>query len=238
MTNNSKDQIENKLFVLAGPSAVGKSTVLSKIIDEGLCKLATKYSDREDRKKILFDDIESVAKNKMHEFCDVVIYEMYGNLYGFNIDKINKELCESHLITICSDFTSVKKMKKLFKKNFSAVFIYLQNIMVENLLKAFAERKKKKFDKELFELAKKLSEALKTENKLEYIGLEKSFKNMLKGHLLITDYEEFNKRYEGLINFNKRYEKNKKLFDHTVSGKNTDELIEQCRNIIKKQKDA
>ena len=233
-SDNCKEQIKNKLFVLAGPSAVGKSTVLSKMVEEGLCKLVIKYSDREDRKSI-FDDIQSVSKEQIRKFCTEVLYEMYGNLYGFDIDTIKEDLYKNHLITICSDFVSIKKMKNIFNKNFTAIFIYLQNISVENLLKAFSERKKISFSNELFELAKKLSEILKIENNAGYNDLEKSFKSMMKECLPISDYEEFIKRYECLINFNKKYTKNKDLFEHTISGRSTDELVVKCREIIKNQ---
>ena len=222
-----------KLFVLSGPSATGKSTILSKIANEGLCQIVSKYSNREKR-KIEFDDITSVPKNYIYKFCDEINYEMYGNLYGFNIDKIKKGLNKSNLITICSDFESVKKMKDSFNQNFSAIFIYLQDISIENLLKAYIDRENLEIkDKELFILANKLSKSLKTENKLEYIKLEKTFQSKIKEYLSNDNFDNFNKRYKYLTFQKEGYIINKSLFNHTVSGETLDELLEACRKIIK-----
>ena len=233
----NKEQIDNKntLFVLSGPSATGKSTILSKIAEERLCKVAPKYADRE-RRSTEFDDITPVTKECIYEFCNEIHYEMYGNLYGFNIDRIKKELNKNNLITICSDFNSIKKMKDSFNENFSAIFIYLQDISVENLLKAYIEREKLRInDKELFLLASKLSESLKTENKSEFEKLEKIFQIKMKKHLTNADFKEFNERYKSLIYCREDYVKNECLFNHAVSGENLDEILKKCRNIIKKQ---
>ena len=225
---------ENKLFVLSGPSAIGKATILSKIAEEKLCNIAPKYSSRKKREAV-FDDIIPVSKEYIEEFCEEINYEMYGNLYGFNINEIKKDLNECNLIAICSDIDSIKKMKEIFDEKFSAIFIYIQDIFVENLVKAFLERKELYVDNELLLLANQLSKSLKTKNKYRIIKNEQIFENKIKELLSNTDYKEFVARYKSLIDADEYYHKNKDLFNHTVSEDTIDELIERCRKIIKKQ---
>jgi guanylate kinase len=233
--NNEHIEKKNKLFVLSGPSAVGKSTIISKIVEDGFCDIAPKYSNRKNRQNV-FDDIISVSKSYIDEFCNKVTYKMYGNLYGFNIDEINMGLQKNHLITICSDIDSIKKMKNIFSERFSTIFIYLQDISIENLLKAYIERKNLQFDNnDLFSLAKKLSGYLLTGNRSENLELEDKFLRMIEVHLSTVDYKEFCKRYESLFNSNEEYKKNKDLFNYKISGKTTDELLEKCRKIIENQ---
>lgn len=233
----NKEQLNNKhkLFVLSGPSASGKSTVLSRVIKEGLCKQAPKYSNREKRKTIkgTLDDIISVSQNCIKEFCDEINYEMYGNLYGFNIDKIKKDLNKNNLITICSDINSIKKLKNKFNESFSAVFIYLQDISIENLVKAFFERKGLDVDKELYFFAINLSKSLKTENKKQIQEDSKVFLTKIKEILSDIDSLELIKRYNSLIDSKEYFSQNKELFNHSVSGTTIDELLKQSLNIIK-----
>jgi guanylate kinase len=233
--NNEHIEKKNKLFVLCGPSAVGKSTIISKIAEEGLCDIVSKYSNRKNRQNV-FDDIISVSRSYIDGFCNKVTYEMYGNLYGFNIDEINEGLQKNHLITICSDINSIKEMKDIFSERFSTIFIYLQDISIENLLKAYIERKDLQLNNnDLFELAKKLSGYLLTGKRSENLELENEFLRMIEGHLSTVDYKEFCKRYESLFNSNEEYKKNEDLFNYKISGKTTDELLEECRKIIENQ---
>jgi len=225
--------MRNQLFVLSGPSATGKSTILSKIVEEGLCEIATKYSNRKKRRTV-FDDIQDVSREYIFEFCDEVNYEMYGNLYGFNVKEIKERLKKTNLIAICSDFDSIRKMKALFNGNISAIFIYLDGIFIENLLKAYIERRGLNInDEELFLLSKELSKALKKEDKSRMENLEKIFLTKLKAHLSDIDFEEFKKRYKSFMRYG-NYNVNKHLFDHTVSGETMDELLERCRDIIRR----
>jgi guanylate kinase len=74
--NNEHIGNKNKLFVLCGPSAVGKSTIISRIVEEGLCQIAPKYSNRKNRPNV-FDDIIPVSRSHIDVFCNKVTY---GNL--------------------------------------------------------------------------------------------------------------------------------------------------------------
>jgi len=227
---------KNKLFVLSGPSATGKSTLLKRISDIELCEIAPKYSSRKIRENLHFDDIIHKDRNYIEENCTVK-YEMYGNLYGFNPNEIEEKLYKKNQITICNNIDSIKKIIEIFDEKISIIFIYLQNIQIENLLKAYIERKNLKITKnksdKLFSLANKLSESLKTENKFEFNKHEEAFKINLKEYLSNIDYKEFEERYNTMIYSNEYYIENKYLFNTMICGKNEDELFENCCKIIK-----
>ncbi|MDR2717140.1 MAG: hypothetical protein LBB89_03620 [Treponema sp.] len=232
---NSDTLKENKkkLFVLSGPSGIGKSTLLSKIVENGLCAKASKYSSRKKR-ETTFDDITSVDKDYIEKNCDIK-YDMYGNSYGFIIEEMGKRLNNENLVVICRHVKSIKKMKKYFDDKISIIFIYLQDIFVENLLKAYVEREGLKYDDQLLlPLAKNISQALKTKNKLEFSKLNKEFIKKMK-NLLGIQFKYFYERYETMIYSDKYYVRNKNLFDHTILGENIDGLFDEFYKILIKQ---
>jgi guanylate kinase len=221
-----------KLFVLAGPSGIGKSTLLSKIVEEGLCGKASKYSNRKKRENI-FDDITFMEKNYIEKNCDIK-YDMYGNKYGFIKEEIEKKLNNENLVVICRHIKAIKMMKKYFEDKISIIFIYLQDVFVENLLKAYIEREGLKYDDQLLSLAKNISHALKTKNKVDFNKLDKEFIKKMKGSLGIK-FKCFYERYKTMIYSEKYYVRNRNLFNHTIFGNNVNALFDEFYKIIEKQ---
>lgn len=71
----------NKIFILSGASGAGKSTLLDRLVKEGSCNAAIKYSERKRFNTV--DDVSTVENiNNPKLQCDIV-YTMYGkNMKG------------------------------------------------------------------------------------------------------------------------------------------------------------
>lgn len=226
---------KNKLFILSGSSASGKSTLLSKIVENGLCERATKYSTREKRMNELYDDIIHMNELEIKQSCDI-IYTMYNNLYGINTSEIEQRLLFNNQIVIVSDIDSLRKIKFIFNEKVSIIFISLIDINIENLLKAYGERKDlKMLGGELSLLAIKISAAIKINNNSKFRELDEMFKRSIKKYLSDVEFIEFVERYNSMIHFNEFYMKNKDLFNYSIFGRSVEDLSENCCNIIKNQ---
>lgn len=121
----------NKLFILAGASGVGKSTLLNWLVKEGYCNAAVKYSERQRFNTV--DDISTVEDiNDPQLQCDI-IYTMYGNRYGFSSQKLQRQLKEGNLILITNDRLAIKKLKMIFLQQ--VVVIYIVSDINKRLLR-------------------------------------------------------------------------------------------------------
>ncbi|GHT25572.1 hypothetical protein AGMMS4957_20620 [Bacteroidia bacterium] len=224
--------MNNKLFVLSGASGSGKTSLLKKIvIEKGLCKQAPKYSNRAERKNELFDDITHVDKLDEKK-CDIR-YERYTIEYGINSNEIKAKLSNKSQIVIISDIKAISEINNKFGKDASIVFVYLQNLCIDNLLK---ERHKLKLsDKKIKVLANHILDCRKAKNIkwLDSIAeniqqkIKDSFPNNIK-------YQEFIKRCESWISIEIDYEDNKDLFDDTIRGETIDELYDKFYEIFQK----
>lgn len=121
----------NKVFILLGVSCAGKSTLLNRLVKDGYCCAATKYSDR--KKISAVDDITSVKDITDPQLqCDIV-YSMYGNKYGFSSKKLKRQLQNSSLILITNDQLTIETIKKLFPSK--VVLIYIISDINQSVLK-------------------------------------------------------------------------------------------------------
>jgi hypothetical protein len=219
----------NKLFVLSGASGSGKSSLLLKIVEEGLCELAPKYSNR--KKRDAEDDIIYIDDLKNHS-CDVV-YERYNNIYGINTSEIEERLRKKNQIVVISDIDSIKKIRNRFANGISVIFVYLQDFCIDNLLKG--RYKLNLDDEEITALGSHILESCKTKNSQGFISLDKGIRHKIRNSFSNDSiFQEFVKRYESWIKIDKDYEENKELFTAFIQGKTVDELFKRFCEIISK----
>jgi guanylate kinase len=220
---------KNKLFVLSGPSGSGKSSLLAKIVKEGLCEQAPKYSNREKR-STEFDDITHIRLEDFKEKCDI-IYKRYNICYGVNTEEIKERLKHFNQIVIISDITVMEILKKHLGKDVLIVFIYLQDFCIDNLLKEryklqLEDRERKNFADHIL-MSRDIGDKKWLNSVPEEIikKLRENFPNSKK-------YHEFVKRCNSWIELNIDYKKNEKLFTDTISGATIDELFNKFNNQI------
>lgn len=115
------EETMNKLFVLAGASGAGKSTLLDRLAKDGICRVVTKYAQR--KKFNTVDDVTPI--DDMNDFrlqCDI-IYEMYGNKYGFNTEEIGLQLKVGNVALITNDKPTISKLKEIFPNLVIVIYI-------------------------------------------------------------------------------------------------------------------
>lgn len=111
----------NKLFILSGASGAGKSTLLNRLVKEGYCIATTKYTNRNRFNAV--DDVSPVQKIDGPDVrCDI-IYSMYGNLYGFNLDEIYQNLQLGNVVLITNDSSTIKKLKESFFEQVVVIYV-------------------------------------------------------------------------------------------------------------------
>jgi len=221
---DNKTRIDKKIFVLSGASGSGKSLLLSKIVEKGLCKQAPKYSSREERENG-FDDIIHKNVDELKSKCDIV-YERYNIFYGINTNEIKKRLKSDNQIVIISDIDTIKDLKKHFDNEALIVFIYLKELRIDNLLK---ERYKLNIDEEESKtLAKNI-----LEDKKYFISVDENIKKKIQSSFPNKKkYEEFIKRYDSWLELDLDYENNKELFTSMIKGETIEELYDKFKTQI------
>jgi len=222
----------NKLFVLSGASGSGKSSLLSKIVEENLCEQTPKYSSRE-RRSSGFDDVIHIKIDDLKKKCDV-IYERYGTYYGINTEEIKKGLQQNNQILIISDIKAIETLKKHLGNDVLIIFIYLQDLSLDNLLK---ERYKLQLnDKESDELANHILSSRKIRNKKWLDSVPENIIKKIKDSFSNNErHQEFIKRCNSWVELDLEYEKNGGLFTSTIKGITVDELFDKFKNQIFKK---
>lgn len=147
----------NKLFILSGASCVGKSTLLQRLVMDGHCSLASKYSTR-DKRSGLYDDI--LHTDELENFCDIT-YKMYNMEYGINSNEIKNKLNENNQGIIVSDIKTIKKLINIFQNNLQIVCIILLNRRIEDFVNTMFVRDniicKNKIKENIFDSIKKIN---------------------------------------------------------------------------------
>ena len=223
-----------KLFVLSGASGVGKSTMLFKLVDTGLCEVAPKYSEREERKgKDDIIHVDNIYDNNIS--CDIT-YKMYNTMYGINTREIKDKSKEHHQIIIISDIESLKKIQVVFDNNVITVYILLSDICIESLIEACIYREEliipEKEKKDLILLAKKISEIFKSWDDKEFHKFDEEFHIKVEKYFSNDDdFKKFIKRYESWTKAREIYESNMTLFDYSFAE--NEDYFNQLQILIK-----
>jgi guanylate kinase len=133
-----------KVFVVIGPSGVGKSTMLEKLQERGvLFEKIISHTTRPMRPSeqngvdyVFITQEDYKEKERREEF--VISTEVHGNLYGTSKTFIYEKL-EKEINLVCDLNTeAAKKMKALFKEKVVTIFIAPPS--VEELKRRLVER--------------------------------------------------------------------------------------------------
>ena len=203
----------HKLFILSGSSGVGKSTLLNKLVQEGLCDSIPKYSNRRNFSTV--DDVISVEDSKSGA-CDLV-YNMYGNWYGFNSETLVERVCNKNQILITNDEETIKKIRNLLKKNVVVIYI-VSDVGKNQLMKIYQNRygypSIKDVTDEINEEIEMCQKMVINDNPK---GVIKCIEN-INCHIESIMYrdEEFKLRYNSIKQRIKKYTDNILLYDYVV----------------------
>lgn len=233
----------NKLFILSGASGAGKSTLLNRLVLDGYCVAAPKYSERE--KFDTADDIVTVENINAPELqCDL-IYSMYGNKYGFCSKLLKKGLINSNQILVSNDRNIIEKIKFLFPNQVIVAYI-VSDINIDNLKQIYMKRYGYpsiigKEDALLKSIHKASEMVLHDNTKMLFQSLERI--NRIINDALFED-EGFRLRAESIKQRNQLYSNRLFLYDYVVLNfyssdvptiHATAEACEQLKKIIIKE---
>lgn len=145
----------NYFFVITGPSACGKTTLLyngkNKTFGErAVWSVASKYSTRARREGDFFDDI-AMTKSKQEIYSDPNLdyrYIMNGKIYAFSSTAILTELQKNNVAIICSDLGTIRKLRKdpNLKKCLVVLFVAAVPATAQ-VTEAWIQRKKSSYEK-------------------------------------------------------------------------------------------
>ena len=130
------ESMKNNIYVLSGPSGVGKSTIAKKLL-AGIDNLKktisyttrTKRTDEVDGEDYHFiDEIEFKRKIDNQEFIEWV--QIYNNYYGTTFSSIKKMLSKSDLLMVI-DMIGAKNIKNYHPEN--SVLTYILPPSLEEL---------------------------------------------------------------------------------------------------------
>lgn len=118
-----------EIFVLVGPSGVGKSTLISKLKQENLpFHELVSYTTRpqrvgevEGRDYFFVNQIEYARREENKEF--ILSTQVHGNWYGISKEKLNVDLRAGYNIVCSLNTEAAKNLKNLFGKKVVTIFI-------------------------------------------------------------------------------------------------------------------
>jgi guanylate kinase len=120
---------ETNLFVVSGPSAVGKTSVVNEILkrDDSLSRIVT-YTTRTKRESEKHgEDYFFIAKKDFLSAAErgdfVEFSEVYGNYYGIAFSTLKEKMKEGKDAVLVINWEGFLKIKKALPKNVYGIFI-------------------------------------------------------------------------------------------------------------------
>jgi guanylate kinase len=121
------------LFVLMGPSGVGKSTILRYMKDTHGVESAPKYTTRPSRNTE--EDVQDFIFCTQDDFptADILRFESYGHWFGIQLGEIGKsfERGRSH-VTIVSDCRVANKLASVYANYMVTIFVFCSSPVLES----------------------------------------------------------------------------------------------------------
>lgn len=123
--------IKPRMFILIGPSGVGKSTLIAKLQQQQQFKLAYLITCTTRQKRMHEQhgkDYFFLSKEEFQQKQDLngflTASNIYGNWYGISYDYINQKFSENYNLITCLTGDVVEELiTKLGKQNISTIFI-------------------------------------------------------------------------------------------------------------------
>ncbi len=123
------NEIHAEIFVLVGPSGVGKSTLISKLKQEAvpfheLVSYTTRprrIGEEEGRDCFFVNQAEYVQREENKEF--ILSTQVHGNWYGISKEWLNAELQAGYNIVCSLNTEAAKNLKNLLGKKVVTIFI-------------------------------------------------------------------------------------------------------------------
>ena len=120
-----KDNSPSRLFVLVGPSGVGKSTILRHFESRFAAESSPKYTTRPSR------NTEEDARDFIHcvppDFPKdgVLAFESYGHLFGIQLNAIAESFRKDrHHVTIVGSNDTAAKLLTIFGNRVVVIFVF------------------------------------------------------------------------------------------------------------------
>lgn len=135
-------------FVITGPSACGKTTLLQRGEEKKFWKTADKVSTRDKRKGVEFDDIVTMSKDEIDSQKDLDYrYIMNDNIYAFSSIKIVMMLDgrqgspATNVAIVCSDLGTIRKLKEDIHLKDRLVVLFISTVpATKQVTKAYLKR--------------------------------------------------------------------------------------------------
>lgn len=132
MENRDTQQVKKihaEIFVLVGPSGVGKSTLIRELKQKGfpfheLVSYTTRprrIGEEEGKDYFFINQVEYAKREKNKEF--ILSTQVHENWYGISKEWLNKELQTGHTIVCSLNTEAAKNLEQLFGKKVVTIFI-------------------------------------------------------------------------------------------------------------------
>lgn len=126
----------SKIYALVGPHACGKTTLIHKLIEMGVCCIPVYTTkdptpqDKDTKTKIFVSQSDFLKK----EWVVKVTYK--GDYYGLLKDDVLNALTKHHVSVTTLSANGIKQLSKIFPKNLETVYIMVDYVtLIDRMLK-------------------------------------------------------------------------------------------------------